>query len=97
MITDTDMDQQTLHVCPVEIVLASGKSGSTYRPKIQTIVSVVLGALEELDNDFVKALPVYRMLVKVAGVEQFPIEDRFLVAEYLQSVVDGKKTLQMVC
>jgi Tudor domain len=134
MITDI-VDQQTLHVCPVdkcgvyrklfqklagtipaytktpkalEIVLATGKSGATYRAQIQTIVSAVLGhvidvdsgALEELEfkhmapaSDFVKALPIYLMKVKVAGVDQFPIEDRILVAEYWQSVVDGKKTL----
>jgi Tudor domain len=93
---------------PSEFVLATSKSGVVYRAKIQTIMSAVLGQLidldtgvvEELDfkymapaNNFIRALPIYSMLVKVDGVDQLSLEDRILVAEYWKTVMDSKNTL----
>jgi mannose/cellobiose epimerase-like protein (N-acyl-D-glucosamine 2-epimerase family) len=97
-LTGTDPAYTNMHTPKaLEIVLATEKSGITYRAKIQTIMSLLLdrvidlesGIVEELEykhmataSEFAKALPVYTMLVKVAGVGKLSIEDRILVGEY---------------
>jgi hypothetical protein len=82
-----------------DLVLATNEKGITFRAQISQILSALqarvvdleTGTIDDIEfanmveaNDFVKYLPVYRMQVRLADIERFQLEDKVLVAQYLE-------------
>jgi hypothetical protein len=91
-----------------DLVLATNEMGITFRAQISQIYSALHARVVDLEtgtidyikyanmvdaNDFVKYLPVYQMKVSLADIEDFQLDEKILVVQYLEQAQMEKTKL----